>query len=103
MCSTFRLTRIQQGGTIDKITVNPESLRKLLREQLLPVTHGYKLAVSDPLDLRCMRIGNLPAANDSNLKRRAPSVRQLSKNSFSPSVVDVAGTHPSMRLILEFE
>ena len=62
-----RLT--QQLAHIVKIASDREPLEELLGHQPLPITDSNDLASLDPLDLRRVRIGDLPASHDGDSKQ----------------------------------
>ena len=65
---------LHQLRQITEVPPNTESLGKLLGHQLFPVTDADQFASLDSLDLRRMRVRDLPAPNDGYPKHDAPSL-----------------------------
>ena len=69
----------QELGQVAEVRPDREPLAELPGHQRLAVADADDLASPDPLDLRRVRVRDLAAADDGDLKHRAAFSRQLSK------------------------
>src|ERR1700733_1347789 len=61
----------QKFNQIAEVPFDRESIAELLGHQRFAVTHSHDLAIADPQYLRGMRVSDLPASNDADLKHAA--------------------------------
>src|SRR5260370_496068 len=66
--NNIRLAFTQQCVNVAEVPFDRQLLAEILRHERFPVTDSDDLASLDPPDLRCMRVGNLAASDDGNLK-----------------------------------
>ncbi len=90
----IRACLVQEFAEVFEIFLDPEPVVKLLGHELFLVTDPDKFTSGNSPDLHRMRIGDLPASNDADLKHARP-FHGNSRNIFSvPPASEPSASNP---------
>ena len=87
---------VEKPREVAEVLFDRKPLEKLARHQRFAVAHPNNLASLNSLNLGSVRVCDLPASNDGDLKHYALRSRQLSKKRLSPSSVETFGVQPTL-------